>query len=69
MATRAEWALDNTSYVGEKRRWHFEKFVRSAHKKQHTILANLQADGMHNGINGLTKSPSLKSRHQDKGTC
>eukprot|EP00978_Attheya_sp_CCMP212_P018789 scaffold51883_cov58-Attheya_sp.AAC.1 len=55
MATRAERTLDTTSYVGEKRRWNFEKFV-SAHKnKQHPILANLQADGMHNGINGVTK--------------
>eukprot|EP00978_Attheya_sp_CCMP212_P027943 scaffold94968_cov61-Attheya_sp.AAC.3 len=44
MATRAERTLDNTSYVGEKRRWNFEKFF-SAHKKHHMILANLQADG------------------------
>eukprot|EP00978_Attheya_sp_CCMP212_P033949 scaffold139870_cov31-Attheya_sp.AAC.1 len=34
--------------------WNFEKFV-SVHKKQHTILANLEADGTHNGINGLTQ--------------
>jgi hypothetical protein len=54
MATRAERTLENTSYVGEKRRWNFEKFVGML-KKQHTILDNLQADGMHNGINGLSK--------------
>eukprot|EP00978_Attheya_sp_CCMP212_P004010 scaffold8551_cov59-Attheya_sp.AAC.5 len=54
MATRAKRTLDSTTYVGEKRRWNFEKFV-SVHKKQHTILANLEADGTHNGINGLTQ--------------
>eukprot|EP00978_Attheya_sp_CCMP212_P030280 scaffold110730_cov59-Attheya_sp.AAC.3 len=68
MATRAERTLDNTSYVGEKRRWNFEKFV-SAHKKQHTILANLQADRLHNGINGLTKvrllNQAIKTKELD----
>eukprot|EP00978_Attheya_sp_CCMP212_P020484 scaffold58700_cov53-Attheya_sp.AAC.1 len=28
MATRAERTLDSTTYVGEKRQWNFEKFVR-----------------------------------------
>eukprot|EP00978_Attheya_sp_CCMP212_P026493 scaffold87250_cov53-Attheya_sp.AAC.1 len=54
MATRAERSLSSTTYVGEKRRWNFERFV-SMQKKQHTILANLEADGLDNGINGLTK--------------
>jgi hypothetical protein len=54
MATRAERTLSSTTYVGEKRRWNFERFV-SVHKQQHTILANLEADGHHNGINGLTQ--------------
>eukprot|EP00978_Attheya_sp_CCMP212_P039980 scaffold213365_cov45-Attheya_sp.AAC.3 len=56
MTTRAERTLDSTTYIGEKRRWNFEKFG-SVHrlKKQHTILANLEADGTRNGINGLTQ--------------
>eukprot|EP00978_Attheya_sp_CCMP212_P037962 scaffold183518_cov25-Attheya_sp.AAC.3 len=49
-----KWTLDCSTYIGEKRPWNFEKFV-SVHKKQHMILANLEADGAHNGINGLTR--------------
>ena len=43
-ATTAERRLEATTYDGEKRRWNFERFVKT-HKDQHTILDNLREHG------------------------
>ena len=43
-ATMAERRLEVTTYDGEKRRWNFERFVKT-HKDQHTILDNLREHG------------------------
>ena len=43
-ATIAERKLETTTYDGEKRRWNFERYVKT-HKDQHTILDNLKEHG------------------------
>ena len=40
MSSRAEAKLKDTSYSGEKRRWNFEKYVKT-HVHQHAILTDL----------------------------
>ena len=44
MATEAETRLDKTIYTGEKKRWNFERYVRT-HVEQHTILEGLTEFG------------------------
>ena len=44
MANDAERKLATANYVGEKRRWNFEKYV-SLHKDQHTVLKGLMEYG------------------------
>jgi hypothetical protein len=44
MSAKAEHILQTTSYTGEKRRWNFEKYVRT-HIDQHSILEGLKEHG------------------------
>ena len=44
MATQAEDKLKSTAYVGEQRRWNFEKYV-NVHKQQHSIMEGLVEHG------------------------
>ena len=44
MSPRAEAKLKDTSYSGEKRRWNFEKYVKT-HVDQHAILTGLVEHG------------------------
>jgi hypothetical protein len=53
MANAAENKLQNTSYNGEKKRWTFERYVRT-HVEQHTILEGLREHG-YSGIDESSK--------------
>ena len=53
MSSRAEAKLKDTSYSGEKRRWNFEKYVKT-HVDQHAILTGLVEHG-YSGINDWSK--------------
>ena len=53
MAKQAEDKLGSTTYLGEQRRWTFEKYVR-IHVDQHTILEGLTEHG-YSGIDPRSK--------------
>ena len=53
MATAAETKLKSVTYSGEKKRWNFEKYVRT-HVDQHSILEGLTGHG-HAGIDDGSK--------------
>ena len=53
MSSRAEAKLKDTSYSGEKRRWNFEKYVKT-HVDQHAILTGLVEHG-YSGIDDRSK--------------
>ena len=53
MATEAETRLQSVTYSGEKKRWNFEKYVRT-HADQHSILQGLTGHG-HAGIDEGSK--------------
>lgn len=53
MSDRAEKKLMNTTYSGEKRRWTFEKFVKT-HIDQHAVLEGLVEHG-YSGIDARSK--------------
>ena len=53
MSSRAEAKLKDTSYSGEKRRWNFEKYIKT-HFDQHAILTRLVEYG-YSGIDDQSK--------------
>ena len=53
MLSRAEAKLKDTSYSGEKRRWNFEKYIKT-HFDQHAILTRLVEYG-YSGIDDQSK--------------
>ena len=53
MSPHAEAKLKDTSYSGEKRRWNFEKYVKT-HVDQHAILTGLVKHGYY-GIDYRSK--------------
>ena len=53
MLYRAEAKLKDTSYSGEKRRWNFEKYIKT-HVDQHAILTGLVKHG-YSGIDDRSK--------------
>ena len=53
MSSCAEAKLKDTSYFGEKRRWNFEKYVKT-HVDQHSILTGLVKHG-YSGIDDQSK--------------
>ena len=53
MSSRAEDKLKDTSYSGEKRRWNFEKYVKT-HVDQHAILTGIVEHG-YSGIDDRSK--------------
>ena len=67
MATTAEKRLQVTSYHGEKKRWNFEKYVKT-HVDQHAILSSLTEHG-YSGIDARSKvrhlMEGIKTRELD----
>ena len=59
MSSRAESKLKDTSYSGEKRRWTFEKYVKT-HVDQHAILTGL-VEHRYSGIDDRSKVRHLIS--------
>ena len=53
ISSRAEPKLKDTSYSGEKRRWNFEKYIKT-HVKQHAILTGL-VEHRYSGIDDWSK--------------
>ena len=59
MSSRAEAKLKDRSYSGEKRRWNFEKYVKT-HVDQHAILTGIVEHG-YSGIDDRFKVQHLMS--------
>ena len=64
MSSRAEFKIKDTSYSGEKRRWNFEKYVKT-HVNQHAVLTGLVEHG-YSGIDDWSKVRHLMSSIKTK---